>query len=247
MSLLFKNYPFLLLALLLASCSDKDIDYANRTAEDIFDEADKQLKEKDYKKAAKTFAEIERNHPYSDCAIKGQLLSAYAFYQANLYEEATEAFGVFIQLHPGHEKVPYALYMRGICGYEQIPIVARDQESALEGLAFFNDLIERFPNTKYAEDAKIKCDLIKDHLAAKEMEIGIYYMNVYSYISAINRFKHVVDEYKTSRQVVEAYYRLVEAYKALGILDQAKVYENILSEKYPDNKWTKKAQHLLAA
>ncbi|CAO5683302.1 MAG: Outer membrane protein assembly factor BamD [Holosporales bacterium] len=228
-----------------AGCSSDEINYADQKPQDIYSQANVELKKKDFKKAAKIFSEIERNYPYSDYAINGQLLSAYSLYMAGSFDESSEAFNVFIQLHPGHAEVPYALYMRGVCAFEQIPLIERDQTCAQESITFFEELIERYPDSKYVKDAKQKRAQIKDHLAAKEMEIGIYYMNVYSYVAAINRFKTVVNEYKEARQLAEAYYRLVEAYKALGIPDQSVFYCNLLNKNFKDNVWTTKANNLM--
>ncbi|CAO4836981.1 MAG: Outer membrane protein assembly factor BamD [Holosporales bacterium] len=232
-------------ALLLAACADQEQNFADQPAEKIFKEANDLLEKKSYKNAAKVYAEVEKNHPYSDYAVRAQLLSAYAFYLDNSYEEATEAFGVFIQLHPSHKDVAYAYYMRGMCAYEQIPIVQRDQGNAEEAIKFFNELIARFPDSKYAKDAQSKIILLKDHLAGKEMDIGRYYMSTYSYVAAINRFKNIVDQYSQTNHVGEALYRLVEAYIALGIKDQAQVYAAILGKNYKDSRWYQKAYELL--
>ncbi|MBP9752272.1 MAG: outer membrane protein assembly factor BamD [Proteobacteria bacterium] len=229
----------------LASCSGDEESFADKDPEVIYKQANKELTNKDFKKAAKIFSEIERNHPYSDYAINGQLLSAYSLYRAGSFEEASEAFNVFIQLHPGHSEVPYALYMRGICAYEQIPLIQRDQTIADESVSFFDELIQRYPGTEHAKDAKEKSILVKDHMAAKEMDVGIYYMNIYSYVSAINRFKTVIDDYPESRQVEEAYYRLVEAYKALGVRSQAKFYLEKLKKQFKNSSWTEKAISLM--
>lgn len=232
-------------ALLLAACADQEQNFAEQPADKIFKEANDLLEKKSYKNAAKVFAEVEKNHPYSDFAVRAQLLSAYAFYLDNSYEEATEAFGVFIQLHPSHKDVAYAYYMRGMCAYEQIPIVQRDQGSAEESMKFFNELISRFPDSKYAKDAQSKIILLKDHLAGKEMDIGRYYMSTYSYVAAINRFKNIVDQYSQTNHVGEALYRLVEAYIALGIKDQAQVYAAILGKNYKNSRWYEKAYALI--
>lgn len=236
----------LLLALFLASCSENEINYADQKPEEIYNTAMTALKTKDSKKAARVFSEIEKNHPYSDYAIKGQIMSAYAYYLANEYDESSEAYNVFVQLHPSHVDVPYAIYMRGVCAYEQIPIVQRDQDQAEESLKIFEDLIKRYPESKYSKDALDKIDLIKDHLSGREMNVGRFYMSVYSYISAINRFKSVIDLYPKTNHVPEARFRMVEAYTALGIKDQAKAYFESLKKHHPESSWFKKAQELIS-
>jgi len=228
----------------LSSCSDIDVNYADKKVDDIYDIAMKQMKEKDYRSAAKTFLEVERHYPYSNLAVKAQLYSAYAHYEAGKYDEASEGFSLFVQLHPGHDEIPYALYMMGMCAYEQLPIVERDQEDAGRAVYYFEEILRRFPSSSYAKDAKLKIVLAKDHMAAKEMNIARYYISRYAYVAAINRFKSVVDNFQTTTHVPEALYRLVEAYKALGVEDQAKNHLAILGHNYADNQWYKKAYDL---
>lgn len=232
--------------IVLSSCSDIDVNYADKKVDDIYDIAMTQMKEKDYSHAAKTFLEVERHYPYSNLAVKAQLYSAYAYYEAGKYDEASEGFNLFVQLHPGHDDIPYALYMMGMCAYEQLPIVERDQEDAGQAVYYFEEVLRRFPNSSYAKDAKLKIVLATDHMAAKEMNIGRYYVSRYAYVAAINRFKTVVDNYQTTTHVPEALYRLVEAYKALGLDDQAKTHLAVLGHNYANNQWYKRAYDLAA-
>ena len=174
-----------------------------------------------YTKAAKAFAEVERQHPYSNWALKAQIMSAYSYYEAKKYDEAIDGFQIFIQLHPGHADVSYAYYMIGLCYYEQIPILERDQQPSEKSMEAFNEVLNRFPTSIYAKDARFKIDLIKDHMAGKEMEIGRYYLTKGSYVAAINRFKFVVENFQTTAQEEEALYRLIESYALLNPTDSA--------------------------
>jgi outer membrane protein assembly factor BamD len=237
-----KRFLLPLLSVALVSCSVKDVDYTQYPADTIYDKAYTALENKDYSLAARIFTELEKNFPYADLALKGQILGGYALYLNKQYDEAAETFDLFAQLHPGHARVPYALYMRGMCAYLQIPIVGRDQESAEESLRIFEDLILRFPQTQYAADAKVKIVLIKDHLAGKELAVGRYYLNAYSYIAATNRFKNIIELYKDTDQVPEALYRLVECYTALGLDKEVNYYKEKL-EKYPSSIWRSKAKN----
>lgn len=238
-------WPVSLICIFLTSCSSIDSDFSDKKSEDIYSIAMQQMHKKDYQNAAKIFLEVERHYPYSDFAVKSQLYSAYAYYEAGKYDDALEAFSSFVQLHPGHADVAYAIYMMGMCSYEQIPIVQRDQEDAESALNYFEDLIKRFPETDYAKDARLKNILIRDHLAAKEMNVGRYYVSRYSYIAAINRFKLVVEQYEQSTQIEEALFRLVEAYKALHLKDQAQIYYAILQKNYPNSTWHQSAKTLM--
>ncbi len=235
----------LMLAGFLTACSDKDEAYVDLPVEDLYSRAQERLKERSYTKAAKAFLEVERQHPYSNWSLKAQIMSAYCYYEAKKYDEAIDGFQVFIQLHPGHADVAYAHYMIGLCFYEQIPILERDQQPSEKAMKAFNEVLNRFPTSIYAKDARFKIDLIKDHTAAKEMDVGRFYLTNGSYVAAINRFKAVVETYQTTSQVEEALYRLVECYIAVGVRDQAIATAAVLGHNYPHGQWYTSAYALL--
>jgi len=164
-------------------------------------------------------------------------MAAYSYYQQNRYDDAIVALDRFIQLHPTNRDVAYAYYLKGLSYYEQISDVARDQEMTEKALSTLDELIKRFPTSKYARDAKLKLDLTYDHLAGKEMEIGRYYHNQGHYLAAINRFKAVIDNYQTTTHVPEALHRLTEAYLALGVPDEARKTAAILGHNFPGSEW----------
>jgi outer membrane protein assembly factor BamD len=191
------------------------------------------------------FDEVERQHPYSSWATQAQLMSAYAHYVNNEYDDAIIGLDHFIDLHPGHRSAPYAYYLKALCYYEQITDVGRDQkntESALESLA---EVVARFPNTDYSRDASLKLDLTRDHLAGKEMEIGRYYENRGEYLAAVNRFRTVVEKYQTTTHVPEALHRLVECYLALGVNDEAQTAGAVLGFNFPGTDWYQDSYALL--
>ena len=164
-------------------------------------------------------------------------MSAYANYQGNAYDEAIIILDRFIQLHPSNKDVPYAFYLKALCYYEQISDVGRDQKMTELALNSLNDVILRFPRSKYARDAKLKIDLTRDHLAGKEMEIGRYYESQGQYLAAINRFRSVVDKFQTTTHVPEALHRLTESYLALGLVDQANKTAAVLGYNFPGTEW----------
>jgi outer membrane protein assembly factor BamD len=205
------------------------------------------MEAKKYKDAGTAYAEVERQHPYSDWSLNAQIMSGYAYYLAKKYEEADEAFNIFIQLHPGHEYVPYAMYMLGLIAYEEIPIVERDQTPAKESVEAFQKLMNRFPDTNYAKDARMKIDFIRDHLAAKELEVARYYQHKEAHLAAINRLKGVVKEYENSAQVPEALYRLVISYLALGLYDEAQASAAVLGHNYNNSTWYAEAYEAMQA
>jgi len=236
---------FLLLGLLLSGCTDKEDTYSDRSVEELYNVAMDRFESESYQKAARAFAEVERQHPYSNWALKAQLMSAYCYYEAKKYDEAIENFNVFIQLHPGHPEAAYAYYMLGLCHYEQIPIIERDQKPSELSQKAFEEVVSRFPTSPYAKDAKFKIDLIRDHLAAKEMDVGRYYQRQTAYLPAINRFKEVVSRYQTTSHAPEALLRMVECYLALGLKQEAQEAAAVLGHNYPTSDWYKDAYDLM--
>lgn len=249
----------ILAALNLAACSSaakKDDDLKGAPAvtdatveqqdsvEKMYNTAARTLDEGKYFEAAKLFDDVDRQYPYSAWATKAQLMSGYAHYKNLKYDEAVLALDRFIELHPGDENTPYAYYLRALCFYEQISDVRRDQKMTEMALENLQQVRDRFPESKYSKDAKLKIDLTTDHLAGKEMEIGRYYLSRKQYQAAINRFQKVVEQYQTTTHVPEALHRLTESYLSLGIVDEAKKTAAVLGHNYPDSSWYKDTYHL---
>lgn len=237
----------IVLSLLLASCSDseKDVIGETRPPSALYAEADGNLQQRLYKTAAEQFQEIERLYPYSEEATHAQIMAAYAFYRDGKYDDAEIALERFIKLHPAHRDIPYAYYMRAMCYYEQITDIARDQKITEEALSALKEVVQRFPNTTYARDARIKVDLTLDHLAGKQLEIGRFYQKRGEYTAAINRFRDVVERYQTTSQAPEALHRLVETFLMLGITTEAQKYASVLGHNYPESVWYKRSFALL--
>ena len=237
-----KNYLLsaliLCLTVGLANCAkDEASIYLERPVEDIYNYAMDLLLDKDYQMAALTFEEVERQHPYSMWATKAQLMSSYAHYLDNNYDDSVIAAERFVSLHPGHDDTAYAYYLLGLCYYEQISDVGRDQKMTVKALEAFESVVRRYPASKYSRDAKLKMDLARDHLAGKEMEIGRTYQSLEFYVAAINRFRNVVERYQTTSHVPEALYRLTESYLALGVTKEAEVAAAVLGHNFPGSDW----------
>jgi outer membrane protein assembly factor BamD len=203
------------------------------------------MRKANYRSAAESFAEVERQHPYSIWATRAVLMQAYAQYMRNSYDDAINAAQRFIALHPGHKDAPYAYYLVALSHYEQISDVKRDQTTTKKALESLDEVSRRFPGTPYATDAAAKAVLARDHLAGKEMEIGRYYQNQNAYLAAINRFKTVVTDYQTTTHTPEALYRLTETYLALGVQSEAQMAAAVLGHNYPGSQWYKDAYALL--
>lgn len=241
----------LLLALLpapaLTGCSGTSAEnrQVEKPAEELYAEARRLLEEERYERAAKAFEEVERQHPYSQWATKAQLMAAYAYYEGGMYDAAIAAAERFIDLHPGHEDVAYAHYLVAVSWYEQISDVGRDQSATENALAALEQVVRRFPDTDYARDARLKIDLVRDHLAGKEMEVGRFYQRQGRWVAAINRFRRVVEDYQTTTHVPEALHRLVESYLALGLEEEARAAAAVLGHNFPDSKWYRRSYALL--
>lgn len=230
----------LMAAVLATACAGggrKKFAYVERPVEILYQEATVQLERKRYEQAVRLFEEVERQHPYSAWARRAMLMKAFARYQTNEYDDAIRALDQFIALHPGNKDAPYAYYLKAMCYYERIRDVGRDQDNTVNAVAALNDVIRRYPNTEYARDARLKLDLTHDHLAGKEMYVGLFYMKQRKHIAAINRYKYVVENYPTTAHAEEALHRLAEAYLELGIVEEAFHAAAVLGHNYPGSRW----------
>jgi outer membrane protein assembly factor BamD len=234
----------------LAACAGRgkhtraDTQYVARDVNTLYNLARQQLDRGNYAVAAAVFDEVERQHPYSIWARRAQLMSAFCYYAAKDYQKAIDSARRFISIHPGNKDAPYAYYLVALSYYEQINDVERDQATTRSALDGLNELIRRYPDTRYAEDARLKVDLVRDHLAGHEMEIGRFYENHNQWLAAVLRFRNVVDNYQTTSHVPEALMRLTECYLALGIPEEARKNAAVLGANYPGTKWYQRAYSL---
>jgi outer membrane protein assembly factor BamD len=237
----------LLAALSQSGCASKTEDTVipDKPVEQLYNDAMDALMDEDYEKAAKLFDEVDRQHPYSVWATKGQLMSAFTHYREGKYVEAVVTLDHFIELHPAHENIDYAYYLKALCFYERITDVSRDQETTEKARTALEEVVSRFPDSKYAADAKAKLVLVRDQLAGKEMEIGRYYEDRGHYLAAINRFRTVVNDYPTTSHVKEALYRLTECYLALGVVDEAQRATAVLGYNFPRSSWYEDGYNLM--
>ena len=235
----------LLTTVIGCSGNDEEPDYVEEPVDDLYNRAQDLMQQGQFEQAAVAFEEVDRQHPYSQWAVRAQWMSAYAYYSADEYDQAIAALQNFIDLHPGHEHVAYAYYLVGLSYYEQISDVGRDQAMTRDALDAFGELVRRFPDTDYARDAQLKIDLARDHLAGKEMDIGRYYQDRREYVAAINRFRSVVERFQTTTHVPEALHRLTETYLALGVVPEAQNSAAVLGYNYPDSRWYERSYVLL--
>ena len=233
----------------LAGCKAETTDtkdpYADLPVEVLYNDATDALSQQRYLDAKNLYDEVDRQYPYSVWAAKSELMSAYALYQQDKFDDAVAALNGYIQLHPGNRDAAYAYYMKALCYYEQIVDVGRDQKVTQQALDAMEEVVRRFPDSPYARDARLRIDLAHDHLAGKEMEIGRYYLRKHEWVAAINRFRRVIEQYQTTSHVPEALERLTEAYLSLGVVDEAQTAAAVLGYNYPGSEWYRASYSLL--
>jgi len=227
---------------LLAGCGGSKDDSSASTkpvapVEDLYNNGVDALNAQRYETATDQFNLVEQNYPYSSWAVNAQLMQGYTQYLRNKYTDAISTLDRFIQLHPTHRDIAYAYYLRALCYYEQIADIQRDQRGTEQAMNALQEVVNRFPDSAYARDARLKIDLCRDHLAGKEMEIGRWYESQHLYEAAIGRFQRVVDDYQTTNHVPEALLRLTEVYLKLGLKDEAKRTAAVLGYNYPGSGW----------
>ena len=222
-----------------------EIPLENFTAEQIFGRGEFELENGKRTEAAFYFSEIERLYPYSDWARRALIMQAFAHHGEKDYVNSRSAAQRFIDFYPDDDDAAYAQYLLALSYYDQIDEVGRDQGLTFEALQSLRKVIERYPDSEYAKSAILKFDLAFDHLAAKEMEVGRYYLRRGRYTAAINRFRVVVEDFQTTSHTPEALHRLVESYLSLGLTDQAQTAGAILGYNYQATDWYDDSYKLL--
>jgi outer membrane protein assembly factor BamD len=239
----------IILATLLSACATSknkaDTQYVARDVSTLYNAGKYRLDHGQYKLAAALFDEVERQHPYSPWARRAQLMSAFSYYMNSDYTQSIQAAQRFLSIHTGNKDAPYAYYLIALCYYEQIADVTRDQKITQQALDALGELIRRYPDTRYAADARLKVDLVNDHLAGKEMEIGRFYQRRGQWLAATLRFRTVIDKYQTTTHTPEALERLVESYLSLGIPAEAQKAAAVLGTNYPGSKWYERSYKLM--
>ncbi|MES3153826.1 outer membrane protein assembly factor BamD [Sphingomonas faeni] len=238
------------LALPMAGCASgraakDDLPYVARDVGTLYSTAKARLDQARYKEAAQLFDEVERQHPYSIWARRAQIMSAFSYYLAKDYTASISSAQRFLAVHPGNRDAPYAYYLIALGYYEQITDVTRDQKITRQALDSLGELMRRYPNTRYASDARLKIDLVNDHLAGKEMEIGRFYETRGQWLAANGRFRTVIDKFQQTTHTPEALMRLTETYLALGVPVEAEKAGAVLGRNYPGTDWYQHAYDLL--
>lgn len=238
-----------LVAVSVAGCAGKakkpTLVYEERPVELLYSTGANRLDRGAWNEAVDYFREVERQHPYSEWSRRSILMTGFAHYQGNQYSDAISDADRFISLYPGNPSASYAYYLKAVCYFEQIVDVNRDQAATEQALGALRDVVQRYPNSEYAQDARLKIDMVNDQLAGKEMAIGRYYLRQGQTLAAIGRFKTVIDRHQTTSHTPEALFRLVEAYLTLGLNEEAKRNGAVLGHNFPGDRWYVDAYRLL--
>ncbi len=237
-----------LIVLMLASCGSgtSEPNLESFTAEEIYRRGEYELEtQRRATSAVRYFSEVERLYPYSEWARRALIMQAYGHHRDREYEESRAAAQRFLDFYPADEDAAYAQYLLALSYYDQIDAIGRDQGLTFQALQALRQVIERYPDTEYARSAMLKFDLAFNHLAAKEMEIGRYYLKRGHYTAGINRFRVVVEEFQTTTHTPEALHRLVESYLALGFTDEAQTAGAILGYNFQSSPFYEDTFQLL--
>jgi len=233
-----------------AGCSgrggNKEKPLESYSAEQLYKRAEFELEtSRKAKEATRLFGEVERLYPYSEWAKRALIMQAFAYHKDKDYENSRTAAQRFIDFYPADEDAAYAQYLLAISYYDQIDDVGRDQGLTFQALQALRVVIERYPESEYARSAILKFDLAFDHLAAKEMEVGRYYLKRGNFSASINRFRVVVEQFQTTSHTAEALHRLVEAYLSLGLDNEAQTAGAILGHNFKSTEWYQDSYKLL--
>jgi outer membrane protein assembly factor BamD len=217
----------------------------SKPADVLYGEANKEFEESDWTKAAEKFEEVDRQHPYSKEAREAVLMAAYAYKNSGKLPEAVAAARRYLTLYPGTKEAALAQHIIASAYFERINDASRDQADTKKALVELETLINRYPESRYADQAKKRVRVARDVLAASEMTVGRWYQQKAQHLAAINRFRVVVSDYSNTAHVEEALMRLTECYYALGVVNEAQTAAAVLGHNFPDSKWYKDAYALL--
>jgi outer membrane protein assembly factor BamD len=216
----------------LFAARDRQAPLEELDAQTIYQQGEAELENDRPDRAAELFIEVERLHPYSDWARRGLIMAAFAYHQDRDYENSRIAAQRFLDFYPADEDAAYAQYLLALSYYDQMDQIGNDTSITYQALQELREVIERYPDSDYTQDAVLRFDVAFDQLAASEMEVGRYYLRREHYTAAINRFRIVVEEFQTTSHTPEALLRLVEAYLALGLTDEAQTAGAILGYNF---------------
>lgn len=238
-------------AALLAGCqSDPDIDITKLTAETepaevLYNQGLANIKAGNMTEAGRKFDAVDAQHPFSEWSRKALVMSTYVKYRTGRNTDAITTGNRYMALYPRSEDSAYVQYLVGLAHWKQIADVTQDQRASQRTIEAMQKVVNDFPDSEYVDDAQAKIRFARDQLAGKEMQVGRYYLERKEYLAAIQRFRKVVEDYSNTNQIEEALARLVEAYYAMGVVQEAQTAAAVLGHNYPDSQWYADSYKLL--
>ncbi|MBV8657387.1 MAG: outer membrane protein assembly factor BamD [Burkholderiales bacterium] len=243
--------PLLVVSLLLSACGTfgkKPVEDTTKSAEEMYREAKDELNSNNYSKAVKLFEALEARYPYGVYAQQADLEIAYANYKDQENEQAIAAIDRFLKQHPTHPSVDYALYLKGLVTFIEDrslfssianqDMSERDPKAARESFEAFRDLTTRFPESRYAEDARDRMAYLVTALADHDLHVARYYYKRGAFLATANRCKNIVETYPNSNRVEPALVLMAAAYDKLGQPELRDDARRVLAKNYPNSKLT---------
>jgi outer membrane protein assembly factor BamD len=236
----------LLIVLLTSGCASLFQDeYASWSVEKFYQEAKLALDNGDYMTALDLYSKLEARFPYGQYAEQAQLETIFAHYRAQEPAAAVVAAERFIKLHPRHPQIDYAYYLRGLATFEQgghfldalspQDRAQRDPAAMRESFGYFQELVERFPESIYSEDGRQRMVILRNDLARHELHVAEFYLQRGAWLAAANRARYIVEGYPRTPSVVPALAVMVEAYERLELSDLASAARKVLQENEPNH------------
>lgn len=231
-------YFIIFFAFIVVSCkTTKNTEDFLTPPEVIYDHGLNLMHQKKYKQAAEEFDQVYMQHPGNKITPYAEIMQAYCLYLNKDYDEVVDVVDGFIKMYPMHHDIAYVNYLRAIAHYKQVSDIYYDQSKTTSANLLFQEVINRFPNTKYASDLKSKLELTNNYLAGSNLYIANYYISQNNLIAAINRLEIIANKFEQTVYIEEALYRLAECYTKLGLENEAKKYSEILQNKFPHGRW----------
>lgn len=230
----------------LSACGllpDKVDETKGWSASKLYSEASEELDGGHYERAIELFGKLESGYPFGTYAQQAQMEIAYAYYKEQDQAQALAAVERFIKLHPNHANVDYMYYLRGLINfndqigflnfvYEQDP-AERDPKATREAFASFKELIEKFPNSKYAPDAVARMKYLVNAMAKYEVYVARYYYRRGAYLASVNRAMGAVSDYRDSPSIEEALFIMIRGYDKLGMTELRDDTMRVFKQNYP--------------